>query len=64
MSYPLENLIEYNDNMYEITCAIMKRAYQLANLREPTPTEKFEDKIVSQSARQIFTQQVEYRIEE
>jgi len=64
MSYPLENLIEYNDNMYEITCAIIKRAYQLANLREPAPTDKFEDKIVSQAARQIFTKNVEYRIED
>jgi DNA-directed RNA polymerase subunit omega len=64
MSYPLENLIEYNDNMYEITCAIMKRAYQLANLREPSTNDKVEDKIVSQSARQIFTKQVEYRIDE
>jgi DNA-directed RNA polymerase subunit omega len=62
MSYPLESLIEYNDNMYQITCAIMKRAYQLANLREPANDK--DDKIVSQSARQIFTQQVEYRIEE
>ena len=62
MGYPLESLIEYNDNMYQITCAIMKRAYQLANLREPS-TEK-EDKIVSQAARQVFTKQIEYRVEE
>ncbi len=63
MSYPLENLIEYNDNMYQITCAIMKRAYQLAHLHEPGD-DKIEDKIVSQSARQVFTQQIEYRVEE
>ena len=63
MSYPLEELIEYPGNMYEITCAIVRRAYQLAVMVEPGP-DGGDDKIASEAAREIFTQEVEYRIEE
>jgi DNA-directed RNA polymerase subunit omega len=62
MIFPLEELIEYNGNMYEITCAIMRRSYQLAVVREPE-VEKNEGKVVSFAARQIFSKQIEYRLE-
>ncbi len=62
MAYPLADLIEYSGNMYEVTCAIVKRAYQLAVMREPGAND--DDKIASEAAREIFAQDVEYRIEE
>jgi DNA-directed RNA polymerase subunit omega len=61
MAFPLEQLIEYNDNMYEITCAIIRRSYQLALIREPGSNE--DDKIVSHAADQIFDQDVTYHVE-
>jgi DNA-directed RNA polymerase subunit omega len=63
MIFPLEELIEYDDNMYEITCASSRRAYQLSMLRDEE-IEENDGKVVSLAARQIFTRQVEFRIEE
>jgi DNA-directed RNA polymerase subunit omega len=34
MIFPLEELIEYNGNMYEITSAASRRSYQLSMLRD------------------------------
>ncbi len=58
---PLEQLIEYDENVYEITVAITRRAYHLAVLKTPE-VEKNNGKVVSLATRQVFTQQVEYRI--
>jgi DNA-directed RNA polymerase subunit omega len=63
MIFPLEELIEYDANMYEITCASSRRAYQLSMLRDPE-VEENDGKVVSLAARQIFTKRVEFRIEE
>jgi DNA-directed RNA polymerase subunit omega len=63
MIFPLEELIEYDSNMYEITCASSRRAYQLSMLRDEE-IEENDGKVVSLAARQIFTRQVEFRIEE
>jgi DNA-directed RNA polymerase subunit omega len=63
MIFPLERLIEYEDNMYEITCAASRRAYQLSMLRDPE-IEENDGKVVSVAACQVFTQEVEFRIEE
>jgi DNA-directed RNA polymerase subunit omega len=63
MIFPLEELIEYDGNMYEITCAASRRAYQLSMLRDEE-IEENDGKVVSLAARQIFTRQVEFRIEE
>ncbi|MDR2518651.1 MAG: DNA-directed RNA polymerase subunit omega [Spirochaetaceae bacterium] len=62
MIFPLEELIEYDKNMYEITAAASRRAYQLSMLDDPD-IETFEDKVVSLAARQLFTDEVEFRIE-
>lgn len=62
MIFPLEELIEFDDNIYEITCASTRRAYQLAKIQEPN-AEKNGDKVVSAGARQIFTGEVNYQIE-
>ncbi|MDR2495058.1 MAG: DNA-directed RNA polymerase subunit omega [Spirochaetaceae bacterium] len=62
MIFPLEELIEYDKNMYEITAAASRRAYQLSMLNDPD-IETFDGKVVSLAARQLFTDEVEFRIE-
>lgn len=63
MIFPLEQLIEYRKNMYEITCAAGRRSYQLSMIRDPE-LEKCDGKVVSLGARQIFTEQVAFRLED
>ncbi|MDR0568030.1 MAG: DNA-directed RNA polymerase subunit omega [Spirochaetaceae bacterium] len=62
MIFPLEELIEYDKNMYEITAAASRRSYQLSMLNDPD-IELFEGKVVSLAARQLFTEEIEFRIE-
>jgi DNA-directed RNA polymerase subunit omega len=62
MIFPLEELIEYDQNMYEITSAASRRSYQLSMLRDPEIDEN-EGKMVSVAARQVFTKKIEFRIE-
>jgi DNA-directed RNA polymerase subunit omega len=61
MIMPLEQLIEYDGNAYEITVAITRRAYHLAVLKTPE-VEKNNGKVVSLATRQIFAKQVEYKL--
>jgi len=61
MIMPLEQLIEYDGNVYEITVAITRRAYHLAILKTPE-VEKNNGKVVSLATRQVFAKQVEYRL--
>ncbi|MDR2417932.1 MAG: DNA-directed RNA polymerase subunit omega [Treponema sp.] len=63
MIFPLEELIEYDKNMYEITSAASRRAYQLSRLEDPE-IELNDGKVVSLAARQLFTEQIEFRIED
>jgi DNA-directed RNA polymerase subunit omega len=63
MIFPLEELIEYNDNMYEITAAASRRSFQLSMLKDPD-VDDFDGKVVSLAARQVFTKEVEFRIGE
>jgi DNA-directed RNA polymerase subunit omega len=63
MIFPLEELIEYDGNLYEITAAASRRSFQLSMLREPE-IEMLDGKVVSLAALQIFTKEVEFRIEE
>lgn len=60
MIMPLEALINYNENAYELTVAINRRAFHLAVLKTPE-VEKNNGKVVSLATRQIFEKQVEYR---
>ena len=62
MIFPLEELIEYNDNMYIITAASSRRSYQLSMLKDPE-IEDNDGKVVSLAARQVFTKEVEFRLE-
>ena len=63
MIFPLEELIEYQGNMYEITCASSRRAFQLSMLGGPD-IDIHEGKVVSLAAQQVFTREIEFRIEE
>ncbi len=60
MIIPLEKLINYNDNAYELAVAMTKRAYQLAVLKGPE-VEKNNGKVVSLAAQQIFEKTIEYK---
>jgi DNA-directed RNA polymerase subunit omega len=62
MIFPLEELIEYNENMYEITSAASRRSYQLSMLKDPE-IEENDGKVVSLAAQQVFTKEVEFRLE-
>lgn len=63
MIFPLEQLIEYQKNMYEVTCAASRRAYQLSMLRDPE-VEKNDGKVVSLGARQVFNGMVAFHLED
>ena len=63
MIFPLEELIKYDQNMYEITSAASRRSYQLSMLKDPE-IEDFDGKVVSLAARQVFTKEVEFRLED
>ncbi len=61
MIFPLEQLVKFKGNVYAATCAAGKRAYQLAMMKDPILSE-YDDKAVSVAARQIFTNEVQYKI--
>jgi DNA-directed RNA polymerase subunit omega len=63
MIFPLEELIEYDNNMYEITSAASRRSYQLSMLKDPE-IEDNDGKVVSLAARQVFTKEVEFHLAE
>ncbi|MFP4378467.1 MAG: DNA-directed RNA polymerase subunit omega [Spirochaetales bacterium] len=63
MILPLDLLETYQGNVYELTVAAVRRAYQITM----TGDEELEDnegKVVSTAIKQILTQKVQYRIEE
>lgn len=63
MIFPIEQLIEYDKNMYEITCAASRRAYQLSMLRDPE-IERHDGKVVSLAARQVFQDEIQFKLED
>ena len=68
MIFPIQDLIEYDKNMYEITAAAVRRSYQLSTLyaADEDQTRFWMDdnngKVVSIAARQVFTGEVEFRL--
>lgn len=62
MIFPLEELVKFSGNVYEITCAASRRAYQMTVLDSPEIKENG-GKVVSLAARQLFTNVVQYRVE-
>ncbi|MDR2521747.1 MAG: DNA-directed RNA polymerase subunit omega [Spirochaetaceae bacterium] len=63
MIFPIEELIRYSGNMYEITAAAARRAYQLSMLKSPD-LEAHNGKAVSLAARQIFFNDVRFKLAE
>ena len=63
MIFPLRELIEYKKNMYEITSAASRRSFQLSMLLDSETKEDYEGKMVALAARQVFTEEVEFRLE-
>ena len=62
MVFPLEQLVEFDDNIYEITVAASLRAFQMAKVNDPE-IEANQDKVVCAAAKQLFTKRVTYRFE-
>lgn len=62
MIFPLEQLVEFNDNIYEITVAASRRAFQMAKVDDPEIRENH-NKVVCVAARQVFNNKVHYTIE-
>jgi len=63
MIFPLRELIEYSDNMYEVTAAASRRAYQLSSIMEKDEKDAFDGKMVALAAQEVFTQEVEFHLE-
>ena len=69
MIFPLEELIGYVKNMYEITTASSRRSYQLSMLHSADDymvkpwIDENNGKVVSLAARQVFTGDVEFRLD-
>jgi len=63
MIFPLKELIEYGDNMYEITTAASRRAYQLSSVLEKDEKDDYDGKMVALAAMQVFTKEVQFRLE-
>jgi DNA-directed RNA polymerase subunit omega len=62
MIFPLEALIKYEGNTYEITSAALRRSYQLSVLRDPE-IEENDGKVVSLAARQVFNKEVNFQLD-
>ncbi|HOI98653.1 MAG TPA: DNA-directed RNA polymerase subunit omega [Rectinema sp.] len=60
MIMPLESLINFSGNAYELAAAIAVRAYQLAVLRTPE-VEKNNGKVVSMSTQEILEKTIGYK---
>ena len=63
MIIPLDELIDFKGNRYELTCAAIKRAIQI-NLTNDEDLEKNSKKIVPTALKQILLKKVQYKREE
>lgn len=63
MIIPIDELIDYKGNRYELTCAAIKRAIQI-NLTGDEDLKKNKGKIVPTALRQVLLGKVKYKIEE
>ena len=63
MIIPLDLLVDNTDNVYEMTCAAIRRAVQIT----VTGDEEIENnggKVVSTAIKQVLNRTVQYRLEE
>ncbi len=63
MILPLDKLNSYDKNIYQLTCAAIRRAYQIT-MTGDEELEENDGKVVSTAIRQLLTDKVEYQIEE
>ena len=63
MILPLDTLIGYKENIYELTCASIRRAYQITITEDEEVEENF-GKVVSTAIGQILTNKVTFRLED
>ena len=63
MPLPLDLLISTQENIYELTCAVIRRALQVT-VTGDEDIDKQGGKVVSTAITQILTKKVEYRLEE
>jgi DNA-directed RNA polymerase subunit omega len=63
MILPLDYLIGYNKNIYELTCAVIRRSYQITMTEDEEIEENF-GKVVSTAIAQVLTKKVTFRLEE
>lgn len=63
MIIPLNLLEQYRDNVYTMTCATIRRAYQITMTGDEEVDEN-DGKVVSTAIKQILTKKVQYRLEE
>ena len=62
MILPLNLLVSYTGNTYELTCAAIRRAVQI-NLAGDEDLSENDGKVVSTAIKQILTKKVKYRLE-
>jgi DNA-directed RNA polymerase subunit omega len=63
MIVPLDKLVGYRGNVYEMTSATVRRALQIT-VTGDEDLDKNDGKVVSTAINQILTNKVEYRLEE
>jgi DNA-directed RNA polymerase subunit omega len=63
MIIPLEFLVGYEKNVYELTCAAIRRAYQIT-VTGDEEVEANHGKVVSTAISQVLTRKVIFRLEE
>ncbi len=62
MIFPLKELVKFTGNVYELTVASSKRAYQMSRINDEKIAEN-NGKVVSLAAGEILSKEVTYRIE-
>lgn len=60
MIIPLDKLLDFKDNTYELTCAAIKRGIQI-NLTKDEELNKNKGKIVSTALSQILNEKIKYK---
>ena len=63
MIIPLDKMVDHADNIYEMTCATIRRAVQIT-VTGDEDIETNNGKVVSTALKQILDKKVEYQLEE
>ena len=63
MIIPIDKMVDHSDNVYELTCAAIRRAMQIT-VTGDEDVEENGGKVVSTSLKQILDKKVEYQLEE